>query len=216
MQGLGREVLEVEGDDGMGSAGDGCGQDVSVVRIGQIQPDADCFPAANAGVLEGVRHHLDSVVHARLAEVGADEQDGVLDLAEDPIAPQRPVERCFGQPQQRVAQRRGNQDAGVQDSGIHRGSGALAARVGEGGFEGLGFHVVQAGVLGVAGKFLDRLPLLAPAAVVVGRAYQPVEPGSDAGGGGSRERHDGAWWSGFSRRRQRRRVSEGDSPYALR
>jgi hypothetical protein len=106
LAGVGREVVEVEGDDQLGVGGDGGGEDVPVFgMVGHRRLEALDLGRLDFSFLEGCAHRL-------LDPAGLLGSDPVLDevaphLLEDAGAPERCEEFELGEPKQGVAEREG-------------------------------------------------------------------------------------------------------------
>ena len=91
---------------------------MAVVSVGERHGVLQVLPSLDAGVLEGVVHGSEAGSDSLGWDLGMDVDDGVGGLGDDPSAPQRPVEIAFGEPEQRVGECDGHEDARVEDHRI--------------------------------------------------------------------------------------------------
>lgn len=99
---------------------------VTVVWIGEVEAGADLLPAGHGRVLERPLHGLEAPANAPGVDLGMDPLHRDLDLVEDPLGPQRPVEVPLSQAEQRVAEAVRHQHARVEDGAVHGDYASLA------------------------------------------------------------------------------------------
>jgi hypothetical protein len=106
-EGVGREVLDVVGDDHLGARPDGGREDVSIVGVGQLEGVDERLMADDETVTYRGDHQLPRPTNLQLGDVGASAPNGAERLVEDRLGPPRLDETRLREPDEQVARRAG-------------------------------------------------------------------------------------------------------------
>ena len=107
------EVIKVEGHNDISVAGDGCGENVPVLRVTREALEAD-IEAHHLGLGERLLHCVEATRCTLFVQTDLVDQ-GAVGLIKDRLAPESLEQAVLGEGQQEAGEVVGDEDAGVED-----------------------------------------------------------------------------------------------------